>query len=271
MDHNEFCCIFDASQYTGAPDTEPCPRAVDVPEAVRQLDALYNAGREDEAEDYLEGLLAKARDAGDWRAELSLLSELLGQYRRSMHEKKALRAVNDALALIRTHRMGRTLSGATVMLNAATTLKHFGRAEEALPIFRHVGRVYFDNLDPGDYRFGGLYNNMAGACVDLGDYAGAERCYRMALNVLGLGRGQDNDMAVTWCSLAELYDKQDPLDERVGQCMERAWAHLNAEDLAHDGYHALTIRKCLPCFDYFGYFLYVKELKERLEEIRERT
>ena len=92
-----------------------------------------------------------------------------------------------------------------------------------------------------------------------------------ALEVLGKGRQLENDMAVTWCSLAELYDKQDPLDERVGQCMERAWAHLNAEDLAHDGYHALTIRKCLPCFDYFGYFLYVKELKERLEEIRERT
>ena len=32
VDHNEFCCIFDASQYTGTPDSHPCPRAVDVPE-----------------------------------------------------------------------------------------------------------------------------------------------------------------------------------------------------------------------------------------------
>ena len=34
MDHNEFCCIFDASQYTGVPDTAPCPHTVDVPAAL---------------------------------------------------------------------------------------------------------------------------------------------------------------------------------------------------------------------------------------------
>ena len=119
MDHNENCCIFDASQYTGTPDAEPCPRAVDVPAAVRRLDALYAENREAEAEGFLEDLLAQARAAGDWRAELSLLSELLGQYRRSMREDKALRAVNDALELIREHRMGQTVSAATVMLNAA--------------------------------------------------------------------------------------------------------------------------------------------------------
>ena len=271
MDYIEPICPFDASAYTGTPDAEPTGQRMNVPAMIRQLDQLIHAGRAVKAQHFLEKRRVEAQQLGDWRAELSILNEMMGQYRFGNKREEGFAAVREGMELIRLHHLGHTVSGATVMLNAATTLKHFGRAEEALPIFRHVGRVYSDNLDPGDYRFGGLYNNMAGACADLGDYAGAERCYRMALNVLGLGRGQDNDMAVTWCSLAELYDKQDPLDERVGQCMERAWAHLNAEGLAHDGYHALTIRKCLPCFDYFGYFLYVKELKERLEEIRERT
>ena len=49
--------------------------------------------------------------------------------------------------------------------------------------------------------------------------------------------------------------------------MERAWDYLNAPGLPRNGYHAFTISKCGPSFDYFGYFLYSKELKERAERI----
>ncbi len=78
-------------------------------------------------------------------------------------------------------------------------------------------------------------------------------------------------MAVTWCSLAELYDRQDPLDERVGDCVERAWAALNTPDLPRDGYHTISIEKCLPCFDRFGFFIYARELRERVASIRGGT
>ena len=233
MDHNEFCCIFDASQYTGTPDGHPCPRVVDVPAAIRALDALYAEGREAEAEDFLEAKLRDAHAGGDWRAELSMLSELLGQYRRSMSAEKGLRTVNEALSLIREHQMGQTVSAATVMLNAATTLKCFHHAAESIPIFTHVARVYADNLDPSDYRFAGFYNNMA----------------------------------LTWCNLAEMYARRDPEDPRVETCMEKAWECLNDPALPHDGYHAFTISKCAPTFDYFGYFLYAKKLRERTEKI----
>ena len=148
MDHNDFCCIFDASQYTGVPDTAPCPHTVDVPALIRRLDALYAHGREAEAESFLEKALADARAMGDWRGELSILSELLGQYRRSANEGAGLRTVQEALDLIRVHRMGQTVSAATVMLNAATTLKCFHHAAESIPIFTHVARVYADHLAP---------------------------------------------------------------------------------------------------------------------------
>ena len=142
MDHIEPCCIFDASQYTGQPDAQPCGRTIDVPGIIKSLDALYAQGRESEAQGFLEARLNEARDIGDWRGELSMLSELLGQYRRSMDEKKGIGAVSEALALIRAHRMAETLSGATVMLNAATTLKCFGRAQESIPIFCHVSQFH---------------------------------------------------------------------------------------------------------------------------------
>ena len=267
MDHNEFCCIFDASQYTGTPDSHPCPHAVDVPETIRALDALYAEGREREAESFLEGKLARARQGGDWRAELSMLSELLGQYRRSMNEEKGLAAVNEALALIREHRMGQTVSAATVMLNAATTLKCFHHAGESIPIFTHVARVYADHLDPSDYRFAGLYNNMALSYDETGDLPSAERFFKLALKVIEKTEHPGNDSAVTWCNLAEMYARRDPEDPRIDECMEKAWACLSDPKLPHDGYHAFTISKCAPTFDYFGYFLYAKQLRERTARI----
>ena len=173
MDHIEPCCIFDASQYTGHPDTEPCEKTIDVPQIIKDLDALYAQGRENEAQGFLEAQLHEARAIGDWRGKLSMLSELLGQYRRSMDEAKGIGTVNEALELIRAHRMAETLSGATVMLNAATTMKCFGRARESIPLFCHVSRIYSSKLDPADYRFPGLYNNMALSYADSGAIASA--------------------------------------------------------------------------------------------------
>ena len=267
MEHNENCCIFDTNQYTGTPDTAPCPNALNVPLLVQQVDGLCAAGRETEARDLLETSLAKARAQRDWRSELSVLSELLGQYRRTGESEKGLRAVDDALALIKAHRMGRTVSGATVLLNAATTLKAFGRASDSLPVFTHVARVYADSLDPADYRLAGLYNNMALSYDETGDAESAERFFRLALKVLAEIGHQENECAVTWCNLAEMYGRRDLEDSRIGECLEKAWSCLNAPDLPRDGYHAFTISKCWPTFDYFGYFLYANELRERTEKI----
>ena len=267
MDYIEPCCCFDSSAYRGIPDAEPCRDPIDVPAVIRELDGLYNAGREKDALALLERWRDAARSRGDWRGELSMLSELLGYHRRDGDREKAMAAVNGALDLIRIHRMGATVSGATVLINAATTLKAFGRAKESLPVFEHAARVYADSLDPTDYRFAGLYNNMGLSYEDEGDYLQAERSFRLALNVIAHSRNPENELAVTCCNLAELYDRQDPEDPRIGEYMEMAWDYLNAPSLPRNGYHAFTISKCAPTFDYFGYFLYAKELRERAEKI----
>ena len=267
MDHMESRCCFDASLYTGTPDTQPCPKSMDMPRFIEKLDRLYAAGREKEAGDALAQALGKARDMGDWRSELSILSELCGHCRRSGEEERAMDAIERLMDIIREHRMGSTLSAATVLLNAATTLKCFARADKSIPIFQHVSRVYSSKLDPYDYRFAGLFNNMALSCADVGDYGQAESLFRAAMKVIRRCNNPQNDLAVSLCNLAELYYKQDVEDKRVDECLEEAWEQLNDPSLPRDGYHAFTISKCAPTFDYFGFFLYAKELKERAEKI----
>ena len=171
------------------------------------------------------------------------------------------------LELIRRHRMGATVSGATIMLNAATTMKFLGLSAKALPIFRHVSRVYSETLDPGDYRFAGLYNNMALAFEDTGDYDSAQRHFFMALDIIKSCKDPGNDTAVTWCNLAELYERMGR-DEDIEPALDNAYACLTDPELPRDGYNAFTLSKCIPTFDRFGYFIYVKALRERMEAIK---
>lgn len=270
-DYMEKSCCFDSSAYTAAPDAAPTAVKLDVPGIIRGLDALYEQGRESEAQQYLESWRQTASAAGDWRAELSVLSELLGQYRRSGDKVKGLLAVDEAERIIKEHHMESTVSGATVLLNAATTLKCFGEAARSMGLFTHVCRVYASRLDPMDYRFGGLYNNMALSCADMGDYAQAELYFKRAMKVIEGCPNPENELAVTLCNMAELYGRQDTEDARIEPCLERAWELLSSGSLPHDGYHAFTISKCAPCFDYFGYFIYAAELRKRAEKIYEGT
>ncbi len=268
-DYMENSCCFDSSHWTKKPDTAPTAEKLSVPDIIGGLDALYEQGRENEAQLYLENWRRRAADCGDWRAELSIVSELLGQYRRSGDAQKGISTVDEALNLIREHGMTDTVSGATVMLNAATTLKCFAQAERSLKLFEHVSRVYSAKLDPMDYRFGGLYNNMALSFADMEDYGRAELYFKRAMTVIESCPKPENELAVSLCNMAELYGRQDMEDERIEQCLEKAWELLNSPNVVKDGYHAFTISKCAPCFDYFGYFLYAMELRKRAENIYE--
>ncbi len=118
-----------------------------------------------------------------------------------------------------------------------------------------------------DYRFGGLYNNMALSCADVGDVESAEKYFLLAMRIIEKTKDPENDLAVTLCNMAELYASVSPEDARIERCLDKAWEYLNAPSLPRDGYHAFTISKCAPCFDYFGFFLYAKTLRERAAKI----
>ncbi len=270
LDYTEPCCCFDASGYTGTPDTAPCAQPLDIKSIISELDRLLNSGNESEAGRFLDLWCGRARDADDWRTELSLQSELMGFHRRTGDEKSAINAVNRGLELIREHHLGSTVSGATVLLNAATTLKAYGRADKSIPMFIQVCRVFSEKLDPLDYRFGGLFNNMALSYSDVGDFDSAESYFKKALAVISHCEHPENELAVTCCNLAELYERMGR-DEDIEPMLDRAWEYLNSPDLPHNGYHAFTASKCLPTFEHFGFFIYAHELKARVNSIYERT
>lgn len=269
-DYEESCCCFNAAMYSGVPDSAPCPDTIDIKGVIASFDALLNADKEAEAGRLLDLWCAEAAKVGDWRSELTLQSELMGYHRRTNDRESAINAVNRGLALIREHRLGSTVSGATIMLNAATTMKAYGEADKSIPIFAHVSRVFSAHLDPTDYRFAGLYNNMALSYSDCGIFDTAEQYFLKAMAVIRHCERPENELAVTCCNLAELYGKME-LEDKVEQMLDDAFAYLSSPDLPHNSYYAFNVSKCLPTFEYFGFFLYARELKARLNEYYERS
>lgn len=254
MSFNEAACCFDASLYTGTPDTVPCAQSLDTKSIIAGLDKLLFSGDDAAAGEYLDRWCQRAQEVGDWRTELTLQSELMGFHRRTSDKNAAMAAVERGLELIREHRLGSTVSGATIILNAATTLKAYGMAERSIPMFVQTCRVYSQTLDPLDYRFGGLYNNMALSYADIGEYDAAEGYYKKALGVIVHCDTPENELAVTYCNLAELYERMGR-EADIAKALNLALDNLRSPALPHDGYYDFTVSKCLPTFEHFGYKL----------------
>lgn len=209
----------------------------------------------------------EARILFDLRGLLEILNEKIGYYRRTGDREKALKSVEEAIELIEGKGIGDPVSAATVYLNAATTMKAFGQAREAMPYYEKAETIYKSHLPADDYRFAALYNNMSSAYKDLGELEACEESCFKAISIL---KGRDDclgEMAVTLINIAHLYYDADPLDERVYEIMDKAWACLASDKNEHNGDFAFFCSKCYPSFGFFGYFEREATLKALMENI----
>ncbi|MBQ7595141.1 MAG: tetratricopeptide repeat protein, partial [Clostridia bacterium] len=148
-----------------------------------------------------------------------------------------------------------------------------GKPQESLPIFKKAQNIYEKELDPGDSRLGGLYNNMALTLVDLQKYDEAYIYYNKAVEVNAQNQHGELETAITYLNIANALEAQKGLElaeKEISDLIEKAYSLLDSKDLPRNGYYAFVCEKCAPTFGYYGYFLYENELKERAKRIYER-
>lgn len=252
------------------PEVTPIP----VRRIMEKLDSYLDRNDYDAAERHLLYWLAEADACRDARGRLTLLNEQIGLYRKRGKEAECLRAAKDALALAESLEMENSVSYGTTLINAATGYKAFGKAEEALPLYRRARAIYEAALGPGDGRLGGLYNNMALALADLAEYREAEELYHKAIGIMEKQENGALEVAVSCLNLADLAAAEagpEAAEEKIEKLLTKAEELLNAESLPRDGYYAFVCEKCAPVFGYYGYFLTEEELKRRAKEIHERA
>ena len=238
-------------------------------EITRRADALMGLDRWEEAETLL--LRAREAAAADGRAEreLSLCSELLGFYRMRGDEAGFGPVWARTLELLSRVRPG-PVSRGTILVNGATGLVAFGRAAEALPLYREALDCLARSLPEGDFRLAALYNNMAAAFRACGAPDRAEEHIRRALAVLEW-LPHHPDVATSYVNLAQLYAAGDRADPRIGECLDKAMAALDDPEMLWDGYYAHTARKCAGGFRDLGRPGEAGELEERAALLYEGT
>lgn len=263
-------------------EKEDCVK-IPARQVVEELDQILAKNQTGEAEKHLEYWLSKAREGKDHSGELTVLNEMMGLYRSIGKETEGLQAVEEGLALLDQMDLKESVTAGTTWINAATTWKAFGQAEKALPLYEKAWRAYSGTMDPADYRFAGLSNNMALSYADLGEYAQAGTYYEKAIAIMEKLPQGSMELAVTYVNLACMYDAwghrsdlegdqaaPSDWDGRIWNCLDKAMEYLDDPNAVRDGYYAFTCSKCAGTFGYFGQFRRKKELESRAEEIYSR-
>lgn len=267
-DYEEPTCPFCTDLFTGENHAEH----IDVGRVIRKLDELLNRNDFPAAVRHLEYWLREAQAAGDTRGELSVQNELMGIHRKCGNREEAYRAAARALALVKELGLEDSVTCATTSLNAATVYKAFGEAKAALPLYETARRLYEKFLSPSDARLGGLYNNLALALTDTGDYSGARACLQKAIGVMSRTENGEPEEAVSYLNLADTARAEKGMpaaEEEIDGYLAEAERLLNSPSVPQNGAFAFVCEKCASAFEYYGYFLFARELKERAGRIYE--
>ena len=212
----------------------------------------------------------EAAEAGDDRALLTVLNEAVGYYRRTQKKAKALAAMDKSLELVEKLDLSRTLSGATIYINSATTLSFFGKEEEGLKLYEKAEEGFKNAGKTLSYEYAALLNNKAGTLNALKRYDEAEKEWKEAIEILKKIGRHAGEIAISLVMLAHLtFDRDDTAYDKTEALLDEAWEYINSDDQEKDGNYAYVLRKCAPSFDYFQRPDEAQAMREVAKEIYE--
>ncbi|MBO4278168.1 MAG: tetratricopeptide repeat protein [Clostridia bacterium] len=261
-DYEEPACLLDMSR--GADDA-PAKR-LDLRRVLQKLDEYLQKCDYSGAERHIKYWLAEAEANRDLITKHALLNECMGMYRNAGKREEALSSARQGLALAEKLGYSGTVAGATTLLNAATVYKWLGDPEKACELYSQAKDIYESQFAGGEYRLGGLYNNMALALVDLKRYAEAYEMYEKAVDIMSACKDCEAEQAITLLNEADAAESElGPEDgaEKIESLLDRAEALLNTPTLAETPLYAYYCGRCAGVFDHYGRFAFAAELRER--------
>ena len=251
-------------------ESQPQLRPIPQQRVIEKMDWYMSRRDYAGAERHLLYWLEEARAGGDGRGELLVLGELVGHYRKTGEQDKALARAEEALALVEALDYGDSISAGTTFVNVATALNAFGENARALSLFERARTLYEKSAATSPRLLGGLYNNMALACAALGRWDEAMALYGQAEARMSGAPGGALEIAMTCLNVADLIEKRDGMEAgeaRIYDLMDRAAALLHGDGFPRDGYYAFVCEKCAPTFDYYGWFAEAEALREEARRI----
>lgn len=270
-DYKEPSCALCGGKEFYNPEKDQPKGRVPIMRIIEKVNEFFNKNDMIGAGALLEYWENEAKQLGDKNGELSIMSELIGYYRKNNKKELSEKASARALELIDDLRLNGTVSAATLYLNIATALKAFGSPEKAVDYYKKTLSIYEKHLDKNDTRFAGLFNNMALALVDVKKYDQAIEYYKKAIFIMSNAEDGEPDEAISYVNLAHLYYETNKGKELVEDCLFSAYELLNKEGIKENGYLAYVLEKCAPSYGFFGFNLIEKEMNDRSKKLYERS
>lgn len=268
-DYAEPRCLLGDERFGAAQAVIPVPQE----RIIRKLDEYLGRRDYESAEKHLLYWLAEAEQGRDDRGKLLICNELVGHYRKNGKREEAFRFAAEALGLVKALGYEGSVTGGTTRVNAATAYCAFGESEKALELFRLARQDYAEGR-AGPEELGGLYNNMALACKDLGRFDEAFGLFEQAMETMGRLPGSKPEQAITCLNMADTLAQRDGAEagmERIRELLGRALTLLRDEEAPRDGYYAFVCEKCAPGFADYGLAAEAEELQKLAEEIYDRA
>lgn len=245
-------------------------RRIPVSRFIARLDACFARNDLTAAEECITSWTNEARALKDDRGLLTVLNEAVGFYRRTQNRDKALAAVTECQALLGKLGLLNQLSGATVLINAATTLAVFDQPDKALPLYEKAACCYEQSGKTDTYEYAALLNNRAAALHALKRFDEAEAHWLQAADILKKEGRHDGDIAISLVMLAHLtFDRDETAYDQVEALLDEAWAYINSPNQPRDGNYAFILTKCAPSFEYFQRHEAAQALREVAKDIYE--
>lgn len=185
------------------------------------LDSYFEERQIDKVEPYLNSSLEQAKSEEDYGAYISICNEMIGFYRSISAYEKAYIAAEDVLLLMEELNMENTEHFATTLLNAATAYRAAGDYATALRYYKQALQIYDGILQPQDYRYAGLYNNMSILFEKMNENEEAIAYANKALSIIETIPDSESEIATTMTNLALLYFKAEK-PEKAKELLEKA-------------------------------------------------
>lgn len=241
---------------------------IDTTRFLDRLDNCFNKNDIRGAKDCIMFWSDEARKLGDESGLLTVLNEAVGFWRRNKKKGKALSAMEESLKLVEKLGLQNTLSGATIYINAATTLSFFGEREKGLELYDKAENCFLILDACNTYEYAALLNNRAAVLNELKRYDEAEKDWKRAIEILKTVGFHDGEIAISLVMLAHLtYDRDDTAFETVEALVDEAWEYLNSDNQPKDGNYAYVLHKCAPSFEYFQRPIEAQALRDTAQEI----
>lgn len=206
-------------------------------EFIQELDGLFAAQEYAKVEPFMLSALEEAKEKEDYGLYLSVGNEMIGYYRSISQFQKAYQISEDMLLLMEELQMDQSAEFATVLLNTATAYSFDENFEMALQFYRRAEQIYHLLVNPNDYLFAGLYNNMSSLMEKMDRNEEALELLMKALGILQNYPDRQMEAATNFTNLGLLYLKTGDY-ESGKKCVMQAISMFEALDTPASHYSA---------------------------------